>query len=184
MLTREFGLGEKANLTPLHQLARWVSQIPGMAVLRKERGRRSLLITLLVLLAIAESLGVLPVITMFSLNELPPRYLAVALGMLFIYPLIYLILAVLSIGRSVKLYRWIMWLILLAFVKDIPAFSLYFHAERWLFGLQMVIKLATLLLAFLIFRRMKNGSAVNIPDASPENPASSVPTEKTAESEA
>lgn len=161
-LAGEFGFRGASDMHALQKLAGWIEQIPGMSSLKRERGRRSLLIVLLVLLSVAEAWSALPVITLFGIHELPSRYLFMVLTVLMVYPLIYLILAVLSMGKSMKLYRWIIALMALAFLKDLPAFGLYFHAERWLFGLTMVVKLISVGLAWLIYRRLRSDASVEI----------------------
>lgn len=150
-------------MVTLNRMAGWIEQIPGVAALKKERWRRLILIVLLSLLAVAEAWSALPVITMLGIQELPGRLLVPIAVVLFIYPLIYLILAVLAAGRSMLLYRWIMVIMLLALLKDIPAFSLYYHAEELFFGMIVAVKVISLLFALLIFRGLRTGINVQIP---------------------
>lgn len=164
-LARELGFGGTADRHTLNKLAGWLEQLPGIAALKKERGRRWLLVVLLVFLSLSEAWGAMPVITMLGLNELPGRFFFPIVLVMFIYPLIYLILAVLSFGRSMPLYRWIMVIMGLALLKDIPAFSLYFNAERWLFGLIVAIKATALLLAWIIYRGLRNGISIEVESA-------------------
>lgn len=161
-LAREFGFRGTADMVTLNRLAGWVEQIPGVTALKKERWRRLILIILLCLLAVTEALNALPVITMLGIQELPGRFLIPIAVVLFIYPLIYMILAVLAAGRSMLLYRWIVVIMLLALLKDIPAFSLYYHAEKLFFGMIVAVKVISLLFAWLIFRGLRTGINVQI----------------------
>jgi len=161
-LSGEFGFRGTADMITLHRLAKWIEQIPGVAALKKERWRRLILIILLGILAVAEAWSALPTISMLGIQELPARFLIPIAVVLFIYPVIYLILAVLSAGHSMSLYRWIMVIMLLALLKDIPAFSLYYNSGELLFGLIVAVKVISLLIAWLIYRGLRSGISVQV----------------------
>jgi len=157
----------------LNRLAGWVEQIPGFTALKKERWRRALLMGMLIFLAVAETVGAFPVILMLGLHELSTELLIPAAFFMFIYPVIYAILAFLSVGRSMYLYRWIMAIMFIALLKDLPAFAVYFNAEQLMFGVIVAVKFFALLLALLIYRGLKSGIIIDVtaeqppPDVTP-----------------
>ena len=160
----------------LNRLAGWVEQIPGFGALKKERWRRVLLMLMLIFLAIAEAIGAFPVVRMLGIHELSVEFLIPAAFVLFIYPVVYAILAVLSAGRSMYLYRWIVAIMFMALVKDLPAFAVYFNAERLVFGVIVAVKFFSLLLALLIYRGLRSGISIAVTPGQPlteQSPADS-----------
>lgn len=168
-LAGELGFRGTADMRMLNRLAGWIEQVPGFAALKKERWRRALLMGMLIFLAGAEAVGAFPVILMLGIHELSTELLVPAAVFLFIYPAIYAILAILSAGRSMYLYRWIMAIMFIALLKDLPAFSIYFNAEKLMFGLIVAVKFVSLLLAMLIYRGLKSHISVDI---TPDQPTS------------
>lgn len=155
VLEQEFSVisadGEKGLLF----LTNVVGKAIGLETLRKERVRRSVLFVVLLILALAEAATVLPLITASGVVELKTQYSVPFLFVLLIYPTIYVILAGLSLGTSFNLYKWILLIMSIAIIKDLPAATLYFSQERVIFIIILSLKVVSLILAIGIALRLK-----------------------------
>ncbi len=155
VLEQEFSVisadGEKGLLF----LTNVVGKAIGLETLRKERVRRSILFVVLLILALAEAATVLPLITASGVVELKTQYSVPFLFVLLIYPTIYVILAGLSLGTSFNLYKWILLIMSIAIIKDLPAATLYFSQERVIFIIILSLKVVSLILAIGIALRLK-----------------------------
>lgn len=155
VLEQEFSVisadGEKGLLF----LTNVVGKAIGLEALRKERIRRSILFIVLLILALAEAATVLPLITASGVVELKMHYSVPFLFVLLIYPTIYVILAGLSLGTSFNLYKWILLIMSIAIIKDLPAATLYFSQERVIFIIILSLKIVSLILAIGIAMRLK-----------------------------
>lgn len=155
VLEQEFSVISSDGEKGLTFLTHVVGKAIGLEALRKERVRRSILFVVLLLLALAEAATVLPLITASGMVELKMQYSIPFLFVLLIYPTIYVLLAGLSLGTSFNLYKWILLIMTIAIIKDLPAATLYFSQERVIFIIILSLKLVSLILTVGIALRLR-----------------------------